>query len=104
MSREVQLAAEIEELPALDTATLRKRWAEVFGLGPAPRISRDSLIRGVAYRLQEEADRGLSKPALRQLARSAKELRETGSLTCLPVLGSSRAPSSSANGRVGCMR
>ena len=81
MSRDDQLAAEIEELPALDTATLRKRWAEVFGLEPAPRISRDLLIRGVAYRLQEDADRGLSKPALRQLARAAKELRETGSLT-----------------------
>lgn len=45
------------------------------------RISRDLLIRGVAYRLQEEADHGLSKPVLRRLARAAKELRETGSMT-----------------------
>jgi hypothetical protein len=87
VSRDDRLAAEIEELPALDTATLRKRGRELFGLEPAPRISRDLLIRGVAYRLQEEADHGLSKPALRQLARAAKELRETGSMTVSAVAG-----------------
>ena len=81
MSRDDQLAAAIKELPALDTTTLRKRWTDLFGLEPAPRISRDLLIRGVAYRLQEEADHGLSKPVLRRLARAAKELRETGSMT-----------------------
>jgi hypothetical protein len=80
VSRDDQLAAEIEELPALDTATLRERWTELFGLAPAPRISRDLLIRGVAYRLQEEADHGLSKQALRHLARAARELSETGSM------------------------
>jgi hypothetical protein len=81
VSRDDRLAAEIEELPALDTAALRDRWTELYGLEPAPRISRDLLIRGVAYRIQEEADRGLSKMALRHLARAAKELRETGSMT-----------------------
>ncbi|HXP76625.1 MAG TPA: DUF2924 domain-containing protein [Stellaceae bacterium] len=80
MSRDDQLATEIEELPALDTATLRERWRALFGLEPAPRISRDLLIRGVAYRLQEEADHGLSNRVLRRLARVAKELRETGSM------------------------
>jgi hypothetical protein len=81
MSYDAELAAAIQELPALDTATLRQRWTELFDLEPAPRISRDLLIRGVAYRLQEEADHGLSKRALRHLARAAKELRETGSMT-----------------------
>ena len=50
-----RLAAAIEELPALDTATRRKRWTALFGLEPAPRISRDLLIRGAAYRLQEQS-------------------------------------------------
>jgi outer membrane protein assembly factor BamB len=87
MSPNDPLAAEIEELSALDTATLRKRWTDLFGLEPAPRISRDLLIRGVAYRLQEDADRGLRKPALCQLARAAKELRETGSVTLSSGVG-----------------
>ena len=87
MSRDDRLAAEIDELPALDTASLRQRWTELYGREPAPRISRDLLIRGVAYRLQEDTDHGLSKSALRHLARAAKELRETGSMTGTASVG-----------------
>jgi hypothetical protein len=73
-----QLDVEVSKLAGLATDRLRYRWTELFGTGPANRISRDLLIRGIAYRLQEDMHGGLSKLARRQLARSASELTETG--------------------------
>jgi len=61
----------IAELEALDTRELRSRWQHVYRL-PAPKhASRDLLLRAVAYRLQEKAEGGLSKAALRRLAKLA---------------------------------
>ncbi len=59
----------IAELEALDTRELRSRWQHTYGQ-PAPKhASRDLLLRAVAYRLQEEAEGGLSKAVLRRLAK-----------------------------------
>ncbi len=76
----LRLASEISGLADLDTDVLRQRWAELHGMAPAPRISRDVLIRGVAYRLQEDAHGGLSKSCRRQLQRLAETLRDGGSV------------------------
>ncbi len=58
----------IAELQALDTPALRAFWGEVFGR-PAPKwTSRDLLLRALAYRVQEQAEGGLSKAALKRLA------------------------------------
>ncbi len=76
----LRLASEVGSLAGLDTGVLRERWAELYGMAPAPRISRDVLIRGVAYRIQEEAFGGVSKSCLRQLRRLAEELRDSGSI------------------------
>jgi hypothetical protein len=74
------LATDIDGLAGLDTEVLREQWTELYGMAPAPRISRDVLIRGIAFRLQEEVHGGLSKSCWRQLQRLARELRDKGAL------------------------
>ena len=66
--------------PAIDVAeswsmeALRTEWQRLFCIEALPRISRELLVRGVVYRLQdvgyhlqEEAEGGLSKRVVRQL-------------------------------------
>ena len=75
----------IAELEALDTRELRARWQRAYGQ-PAPKhASRDLLLRAVAHRLQEQAEGGPSKAALRRLAKLAA-LNGGGSLPTPPSL------------------
>ena len=76
----VLLAAELKELGGLGTDELRQRWVKLYGMAPSPRISRDVLIRAIAYRIQEEAHGGLGKSWRRQLARLTETLGEGGSI------------------------
>ncbi len=62
---------QVAGLEILSTADLRARWQRSYGQ-PAPNhASRDLLLRAVAYRLQEQAEGGLSRAALRRLAKLA---------------------------------
>jgi len=45
---------------------LRQEWRRLYHREP-PRISRDLLIRGIGYRLQEIEQGGLSRSTLRKL-------------------------------------
>lgn len=74
------VAAELRELGGLGTDELRQRWTELYGMAPNLRISRELLIRAVAYRMQEEAHGGLGKSCRRQLARLAVTLGKGGSI------------------------
>ena len=74
------LAAELKELGGLGTDELRQRWSKFFGMAASPRISRELLIRAVAYRMQEERAGGLGKSCRRQLMRLAVTLGAGGSL------------------------
>jgi hypothetical protein len=71
---------EIADLAALGTDDLRRRWAELYRVAPASRISRDVLVRGVAFRIQEDAHGGLGKSCRRQLKRLAETLRDEGAI------------------------
>jgi len=74
------LAAELKELGGLGTDELRQRWSKLFGMAASPRISRELLIRAVAYRMQEEAHGGPGKSCQRQLARLTMTLQGGGSI------------------------
>src|ERR1700736_1039515 len=50
--------------------------------GKPPRMSRDLLVRAIAYRKQELAHGGISKATHRKLTALARELKATGSLVC----------------------
>ena len=56
---------------------LRSEWRRLYRSGP-PRISRDLLMRGIAYRRQELKHGGLSKTTRRKLKTLAKMFRITG--------------------------
>jgi len=59
------LVHEIATLHSATPADLKSRWRALYGTEPPPRISRDLLIRALAYKLQEEALGGL-KPSTRR--------------------------------------
>ena len=65
----------IEVLQSLDVIALREEWYRLKGSAP-PRLSRDLLLRAVAYELQVEAFGGLSAQAHRKLSRSDERAGE----------------------------
>lgn len=67
------LAGEIASLSTKTTAELKHQWRALYGAEAPPRISRDLLIRAVAYRIQERALGGLKPSARRLLARVAAD-------------------------------
>lgn len=79
----------LDELMALGERELRGEWRRLYRTEP-PRLSRDLLMRGVAYRIQELALGGLSKAALRRLAAFEKELSGNGDLASVSQRASLR--------------
>jgi len=64
---------------------LRREWRRLYNNDP-PRISRDLLILGIAYRRQEMVHGGLGKATLRKLKTLAKALCRTGRVGPTPSL------------------
>jgi hypothetical protein len=85
------LEAEIERparLRASDGASpdeLRREWRRLYRAEP-PRFSRDLLVRGIGYRLQEIEHGGLGNSTRRKLQILAKMFRTTGRVDPNPVL------------------
>ena len=67
------LAREIEELQEATSANLKQRWRALYGTAVPRRISRDLLIRALAYRIQEQALGGLKPSTRRLLAKVAAD-------------------------------
>jgi hypothetical protein len=63
----MELSRMLEALPALGPTELRSEWRRLFRSQP-PRLSRDLLMRAIAYRIQELRYGGLSKTTRRKLA------------------------------------
>ena len=75
------LAAKISALPATAIADLRAEWRRLYRAPPPKGIGRHLLELGVAWKLQERAQGGLSATMKRQLAVLAKTMDERGDLT-----------------------
>jgi hypothetical protein len=67
------LADEISALSEATAADLKLRWRTLYSTEPPPRISRDLLIRAIAYRIQEQALGGLKPATHRLLAKVAAD-------------------------------
>ena len=67
----------LSRLPMLDLHELRKEWRRLYKTD-APHLSRELLIRAVAYRMQEVSLGGLRPEPQRQLRQIAIELKQTG--------------------------
>ena len=72
---------------------LQREWRRLYKSEP-PKISRDLLVLGIAYRRQEIEHGGLGKATLRKLQTLAKTLRTTGRVGPSPSLSfeAGRAP------------
>jgi hypothetical protein len=79
------IEAEINRIRSLGLEALRREWRRLHHSEP-PKISRDLLIRGIGYRLQEIEHGGLGKSTRRKLQTMAKALRTTGRVAPTPSL------------------
>ncbi len=63
----IDIAAELVRLEALSNFELRGEWRRLHHMQPPKSLSRDLLLRGITYKIQERAFGGLSKSLLRKL-------------------------------------
>lgn len=63
----INLTTEITRLKALTTFELRGEWRRLHRMQPPNTWSRELLLRGITYKMQERALGGLSKSLLRRL-------------------------------------
>jgi Protein of unknown function (DUF2924) len=73
----------LDRIRSLGLEELRLEWRRLYH-SDAPRISRDLLILGLGYRLQEIEQGGLGKATRRKLQTIAKALRTTGRVGATP--------------------
>src|SRR3954469_16694633 len=71
--------SEISALEQAGVIALRAEWRRLFG-GEPPRLSRDLLVRALAYRVQERALGGLSRPSLKRIRELADNPEVLGPL------------------------
>lgn len=67
------IAVELVRLEALTNFELRSEWRRLHGLQPPKSLSRDLLLRGITYKIQERAFGGLTKSLLRKLTGSGPD-------------------------------
>src|SRR5438876_7217402 len=67
----------LSRLPKLDIRELREEWRRLYKTDASPHLSRELLIRAVAYRMQEVVLGGLRPEPQRQLRQIAIELKQT---------------------------
>src|SRR5829696_5575989 len=73
------LSQQIAALQQLGLAELRSEWRRLFRT-QTPNLSRDLLMRALAYRVQERAHGGLTKATQRKLASLAAALKADGEI------------------------
>jgi hypothetical protein len=73
-------------LEALTTADLQIEWRRLYRATPPTRLSRDLLIRGVAYRVQEQAHGGLSLGTKRRLHTLSEGAEQRGRSPAAPAI------------------
>jgi hypothetical protein len=79
--RDVTVCREaIARLPELDLTELRQQWRTVYKSEVSPHLSRELLLRAVAYRMQEIVFGGLRPEHQRQLRQFAQQFKETGEI------------------------
>ena len=75
---------QLDRLQFLSLDELRHEWTQLYPAG-TPRISRELLILGLAYRVQERVHGGLSRGLLRKLESIDQSLRATDVVEVKPT-------------------
>ena len=78
-----ELAKRLSELQLLNSRDLRTEWRRLFRSNP-PNLSRDLLVRAIAYRVQELAQGGRPKSTARKLTTLAAEFGRDGQISADP--------------------
>ena len=68
------LAGDLAALPGLPLEELKDRWRALYGAPPPSRLGRALMVRGNAYRMQEQAFGDLGPATRRRLARAAENI------------------------------
>jgi len=88
MSRAIHDATACREalsrLPELDLSELRQQWRALYKADASPHLSRELLLRAVAYRMQEVDLGGLRPQRQRQLRQVVQQLKQTGAANTRP--------------------
>jgi hypothetical protein len=88
MSRLIQDATACREalsrLPELNLGELRQQWRTLYKAEASPHLSRELLVRAVAFRMQEVALGGLRPGRQRQLRQIAQQFKQTGAANTPP--------------------
>lgn len=77
---------EIAALHGMQIHELRVRWRKCYRAEPPDRLSRDLLIRGIAYKIQEHVQGGLTQSTKRKLRILAEKLKTEGHASFDPGL------------------
>ncbi len=80
-SSEDAVAVRLQALAEMDYDALRAEWRRLYRAQAPKRVSRDLLMLGVAWKVQERAYGGLGAATRRRLANLAKTLDQDGDLT-----------------------
>jgi hypothetical protein len=84
MSRALRNVTDCREalarLPELALSELRQQWRALYKFDASPHLSRELLLRAVAYRMQEIVFGGLRPEHQRQLRQFAQQFKETGEI------------------------
>ena len=79
--RDVMVCREaLARLPELDLTELSQQWRTLYKCDASPHLSRELLLRAVAYRMQEIVFGGLRPEHQRQLRQFAQQFKETGEI------------------------
>src|SRR5207237_9557220 len=70
--------------PELNLGELRQQWRALYKAEASPHLSRELLVRAVAYRMQEVTLGGLRPERQRQLRQIAQQFKETGAANTPP--------------------
>ena len=81
LSTAQNVAARLEALEQMDHAALRAEWRRLYRTHPPKHVSRDLLMLGVAWKIQEQAYGGLGAATKRRVADLAKTLERDGDVT-----------------------
>jgi hypothetical protein len=85
-AEETDIEARLMALETLSTTDLRIEWRRLYRATPPTRLSRDLLIRGVAFRVQEQACDGLSLTIRRMLRSRSEDSDHRGGLAVSPAV------------------
>jgi len=80
------IEARLVALETLTTTDLQIEWRRLYRVTPPTRLSRDLLIRGVAYKVQEQAHGGLSLGIKRRLHTLSEGADQRGGSAAAPAI------------------